>query len=230
MTAQSIPALLAVAALPFLISWLVVLVPSRRRHVSGLLLGNPLDEAPVPVPQPPTLKPLVHLSRALLGNDMRGYIVGARHLPVENTAPVLRRFVKGQDPALQLYAQSILADGQDKLQHWFVKLEKSAAQDERCAAWLLEIGLALAHRNLGSAADREALLAQLYQRADRALKQWPQPRPHLLANAGKVFLEAGHPALAARCAIALPHTSLLRPALEAEALHALRHPSPGGTR
>jgi hypothetical protein len=217
----ALPALFLAAALPFLISWLVAVVPTRRRQVSGVVLGNPLSAAPRPIAQVITLKPLLHLSRALTGEDVRGYIVGARHLPVEHTAPIMTRYVKGDDPALQLYAQSVLLDGVERLQHWQQTLAKADAKDERCAAWLIEVGLTLAHRNLASAADRASLLKQLHQHTERCLKQTVKASPHLLANAAQLYLEAGYPQQAQALLQQLPSTSPLRASLQLEVAHAL---------
>jgi hypothetical protein len=219
---HSILALALAAALPLLLSWLVALVPRRRKEVSNVILGNPLSKAALPVEQVTTLKPLLHLSRALTGNDIRGFIVGARHLPIEHTAPMMSRYVKGSDPALQLYAQSVLQDGVGKLQQWQQQLEKAAPSDQRATAWLIEVGLSLAHPHLASPADRSALLAQLKGRAKATLSHTPHPSSHLLSALVELALESQLPAQAQQFLAMLPEGSQLKQTLQPAITHALR--------
>lgn len=178
------------ALLPVVGTWLVVLVPSRRREVSGITLGNPLASAPLAPVVPAITKPLVHLTRSMSGADLEGYILGLRHLPVERCAPLLSRFVKGDDPALQLYAQSILQHGREALASQFHQLQKQPPEDPRSATWLLETGLRLAHPSLCSATERPGFLKHLVTLTAQRL-QAADPSPALLMTAAQVFLEAG---------------------------------------
>jgi hypothetical protein len=220
-----IAALILAAALPFFLTWLVALVPRRVKEVSDVIIGNAILEAPLPVEQVVTLKPLLHLSRALTGNDIRGFIVGARHLPVEHTAPIMSRYIRGSDPALQLYAQSVLQSGLGQLQHWQQQLEKAPEQDERATAWLIEVGLALAHHNLCSAADRATLLRQLTQRVARTFLLIRSPGPHLLAAAAELALESGNLLSAQQFLDRLPEDSTLRLQHQPAVTHAHRRAS-----
>ncbi|MDB6120986.1 MAG: hypothetical protein JWO08_4767 [Verrucomicrobiaceae bacterium] len=179
------------ALLPVLGTWLIVLVPSRKRQASGILLGNPLESAPLAPVVPPITKPLVHLSRSMSGSDMEGFILGLRHLPVELSAPLLSRFIKGNDPALQLYAQGILQQGREDLAGQFHRLQKQTPSDVRSAAWMLETGLRLAHPSLCSATERPGFLKHLVSLAAHRLQATADPSPLLLVNAAEVFLEAG---------------------------------------
>jgi hypothetical protein len=222
---SAIPLLLLASALPLLVSWLVALVPSRQRYASDIRVGNPLLEAPLPIEQVVVEQPLVHLSRALTGDDVRGFIVGARHLPIEHTAPLMQRFIKGSDPALQLYGQSMLQEGVERLQKWQQQLDKAAAGDERCAAWLIEVGLILATRTLASAADRAAFLQRLVQVTEQCLAKSPKPCAHLLINATELFLEAEDPARARALLQQLPPQSPAHATLGPAIQHALNRQS-----
>ncbi len=177
------------ALLPVVGTWLIVLVPSRKRQASGIILGNPLATAPLAPVVPAISKPLIHLSRSMSGSDMEGFILGLRHLPVESSAPLLTRFVKGNDPALQLYAQGILQQGKEDLAAQFHRLQKQPPADMRSAAWVLETGLRLAHPSLCSATERPGFLKHLVSLAAQRL-QGADPSPALLLNAAEVFLEA----------------------------------------
>ena len=175
--------------LPVMASWMIVLVPSRKREATGISLGNTLNTAPLAPAVPIVTHPLIHLSRSLSGTDIEGYILGLRHLPVEDGAPLLSRFVNGNDPALQLYAQGILQQGRDDLAARFHELLALSPEDPRAAAWLLETGLRLAHPSLCGATERPGFVKYLVSLAAHRL-QVADPSPALLANAAQIFLEA----------------------------------------
>ncbi|MDB6140939.1 MAG: hypothetical protein JWO94_4011 [Verrucomicrobiaceae bacterium] len=214
--------LMLMALLPVAGTCLVALVPSRRREVSGITLGNPLECAPLAPVLPALAKPLVHLTRSLSGGDIGGYILGLRHLPVELGAPLLARFVNGNDPALQLYAQGILQQGRDDLSVQFHRLQKQPVAEPRAAAWLLETGLRLANPSLCSPTERPGFLKHLVSLAAERLQGAAEPSPALLANAARVFLEAGLLEEAHATAALLPHASPLSVPLAAAIAHA-RH-------
>ena len=178
------------ALLPVLVSWLIVLVPSRKKEAIGIDIGNPLSTAPLAPVTAIVTRPLVHLVRCLSGSEIEGYILGLRHLPVEQTAPLLTRFVNGNDPALQLYAQGILQQGRDDLATLFHKLLGLPPQEPRTAAWLLETGLRLANPSLCGATERPGFVKYLVSLAAHRL-QTCEPTPALLTNAALVFTEAG---------------------------------------
>jgi len=217
-------ALAVLALLPVLVSWLVVVVPSRRREATGMLVGNPLHTAPLAEHQMIIAQPLVSLSRQLGSTDMGGYLLGLRHVPVEKSAPLLSRYVRCADPALQLYAQSILAQGREQLQMRLVKLQKAPADDSRSAAWLLETGLTLASPTLAGVAERPGFLQHLASLARDRLQSCAAC-PSLLANSARVFLEAGHPSDARSLVEQLPAGSPLRLSLEPAVAHALHQQS-----
>ena len=104
--------------------------------------------------------------------------------------PLLARCMNGRDPALQLYAQGILQQGRDDLAALFHKLQKQPPEDPRSGAWLLETGLRLAHPSLCGPTERPGFLKHLATLAADRL-QAADPSPALLANAARVFLEAG---------------------------------------
>jgi hypothetical protein len=217
--AFAILVLVGLAALPVLFSWLIVVLPSKRREASGLIVGNPLKAAPLAIVQPVLPQPLVAMSRQLSSTDMREFIVGMRHLPVERAAPLLTRYMRCDDPALQLYAQSLLAQGQERWQSQMTTLSRAPADDARSSAWLLEAGLVLASPTLSSAAERSGMLRELAALARQRL-QACEPSPMLLATAVEVFLEAGLTAEARATLNQLHASSPLRQKLEPPVAHA----------
>ena len=204
--------------LPILVSWIITIVPTRRKEASGIVVGNPLHDAPVSSRDEMLPHPLVHLARTLDGNEMAGYVLGLRHMPVASGAPVLDRHIHGSDPALQLYAQGILQQGKDKLQHRFQLLLDAPANDTRKAAWLLETGLLLASGSLNSTSERESWLTRLSDLARTRLKA-ASPTPSLLAAAAQVFLQAGHIQEADAALKALPAGSVLQRKLSLQISH-----------
>lgn len=222
MPPESLPilALIVLALLPVIFSWLVVIVPSRRREASGLVVGNPLDDAPLAPVMEVITKPLVALSRHLSHTDMASYVPGMRHLPLEHVAPLLTRYVRCPDPELQLYAQSLLAQGRDRLQQQFTELHDAAKMDARAASWMLEIGLRLASPTLIGPLERSGFLLQLATQAADALRTC-EHTPGLLANATRSFLAANRPKDARVILNKLPESSTLRLELEPAVAHAL---------
>lgn len=206
--------LVLLALLPMVGTLVVVLAPSRRREATGIVLGNPLDTAPLAPVLPVISKPLIHLTRSLSASDIEGFILGLRHLPVEQGAPLLARFVKGNDPALQLYAQGILQQGREDLSAEFHKLQKRPLNEPRTAAWLLETGLRMADPSLCSPTERPGFLKHLVTLAAERL-QAADPTPALLANAARVFLEAGLFEEAGAAVALLPSSSPMKPPLAA---------------
>lgn len=216
----TIATLIGAAALPVVISWLIVVLPSRRREACGLVVGNPLLAAPLAHVQSLVSVPLVAMSRQLATGDMVEFVLGMRHLPVEKSAPLLVRFMRGEDPALQLYAQSLLAQGREKWQMRANKLAAAPEDDARCSAWLLEAGLTLASPALASAAERVGSLRELAAVARQRLAVC-RPTPLLLMSAARVFLEAGLAEEARAALDRLPPESASRQPLEAAVSHAL---------
>jgi hypothetical protein len=216
----SIAVFVLVLLLPIVISIVISVVPSIRKDATDTVLGNPLHNAPLAPKGDPLSQPYVHLTRVLDVPDLSGYILGLRHLPIAKTAPILERHVHGSDPALQLYAQSILQQGQDDLQLRFQQLLEKPATDSRMACWLLETGLTLASPTLNSQAERVTWLERLVSLATDRLSKAP-PTPGLIAAASRIFLAAGHPAEASRLAQALPPSSPLATLLQQQSVHAL---------
>ena len=216
-----IATLALLAILPLLGTWLIVLVPCRRRESSGLIVGNPLEAVPLAPIATVVSKPLVHLIRSLSGNEIEGFILGLRHLPVEQSAPLLTRFVNGSDPALQLYAQGILQQSREELTAQFHKLQKLPADEPRTATWLLETGLRLAHPSLCGPTERPGFIAHLVAIAAQRLHT-SEPSPALLSKAAEVFLHAGLLDEAQAALDVLPKSSLSGKHLAAQLVHA-RH-------
>lgn len=218
---DSIGMLAALALAPVVVSWFIAVVPTKRKQATGLAIGNPLHSAPLAPQQSIVSKPLISMSRQMASRDMGGFLLGLRHLPVEQAAPLLTRYVRCSDPALQLYAQSILAQGREDLQLRLVNLQRGDETDPRIAAWMLETGLTLAAPTLTGAAERPGLIHHLADLASARLKTCA-PTPSLLANAADVFLLAGRPKEAAALIDKLPAGSPLRKARERAVAHALQ--------
>jgi len=216
----TIATLTGLAALPVVFSWLIVVLPSKRREAFSLRVGNPLLIAPLSNAQPVVSVPLVAMSRQLTAGAMTEYVLGMRHQPVELVAPLLARMMRCDDPALQLFAQSLLAQGQERWQTWMNRLAEAPENDARSAAWLLECGLVLASPALVSPAERAGALSSLAVLARQRL-QSSQPTPLLLATAAQVFLEAGQAAEARSALHQLPQGSPLRSKWESAVAHAL---------
>lgn len=215
--------LLVLALLPGGIIWMMAVVPTRRVEAFGIAVGNPIHQAPQMDP-PGIESPLIDLSRRYGNVEMEGLLLGMRHLPVEHTAPLLGRYVRCSDPALQLYAQSILAQGREKLQTTMARLEQLPSNDARVAAWLLETGLRLSQPTLTSPAERPALLQSLARIATERLGTC-EHTPALLANAATILLAAGRAGDAQVLVSELPEDAPLRAQLEpavTQALHLKR--------
>lgn len=215
----TIAALIGLAALPVGFSWLIVVLPSKRREASSLRVGNPLLAAPLSNAQPVVPVPLVALSRQLSASGMTEFVLGMRHLPVEQAAPLLARVMRCEDPALQLYSQSLLAQGQETWQARMNQLNEAPEDDARSAAWLLECGLVLASPTLVSPAERAGALQALAVVARQRLETC-RPTPLLLSMAVRVFLEAGQADQAQAALDLLPKGSAIRLKREAAVTHA----------
>lgn len=216
----TIATLIGLAVLPVTFSWLIVVLPSRRREASRLRVGNPLLIAPLSNAQPVVPVPLVALSRQLSASAMTEFVLGMRHQPVERAAPLLARMMRCEHPALQLFAQSLLAQGQERWQTSMNQLMEAPEDDARTSAWLLECGLVLASPTLVSPAERAGALGALAVTARRRL-QTCEPTPLLLATAVQVFLEAGLAGEAQSALERLSPGSALRMNLDRPVAHAL---------
>jgi hypothetical protein len=121
---------------------------------------------------------------------------------------------------LQLFAQSLLAQGQERWQNRMNQLAQAPRNDARLAAWQLECGLVLASPTLVSPAERASALSGLAGLARQRL-QGCAPTPLLLATAAEVFLEAGQAAEARSALHQLPEGSPLRSKWQGAVTHAL---------
>lgn len=210
------PWLLALAALtPVLVVWTLGLFGRRRPDSDGAITtGNPLFHSPLPLRTEPLEKPLAKSARTMTLGEMQPWVTGLRHLPVEVAAPLLRHFSKVPDPSVQLYAQTLLQAGRERLQGVASRLEPAiTAKDPRLCASLLETGLRLASPTLMAAGERHDALVQVKRQAEEILSRTAHT-PRLLHVAARVFLEAGEPAHAARVLNLLPAGTPLRSSLE----------------
>lgn len=148
------------AALPVVLVWLM---GWGRVANAGDEAWSPGGKAAVAVPgefREPQLQPLVMGLRVPSVDELAGYAVGLRHLPIEVAAPLLRQLQRSADPAVQLYAQTILQEGREKLQVQMGRLGAANGSD-RGRASFLEAGLRLLHPALLPVADAEAWTAGL---------------------------------------------------------------------
>jgi hypothetical protein len=139
-------------------------IPAETRPIRE---GNPLYRPDsLPVPREPVLRPLIHLTRVMTGAELRPFIIGLRHMPVGSTAHILRRYQHSSDPELQLYAQSVLQEQQEKLQLEFSRLlQHGDAQSPAILASCIEAGLALIESPLTPEPERAAILRKLLPKA-----------------------------------------------------------------
>lgn len=146
---------------PILIAVLFMLRSHRPPDTGTIRTGNPmLKPRDVPPLQDAVLQPLLHLTRTQSDADLRAIILGLRHMPLEETAFILRRYLHSTDPELQLYSQSILQEKQERLQSDFARFLKLAGDTRGPAhvASCIEAALDLVASPLTPGTERTAVL------------------------------------------------------------------------
>lgn len=225
------PALwLAAFCVPLLAVALVLGCLPRRQESSGdIRMGNPLlrgeNHALPPLAQP---MPLVHLCRTLGDAALRPVVTGMRHLPLPETAPLLRRQLRSTDPEVQLYAQCVLQEGQTALQNRFQSLVEKAASRNSPAilASFLEAGLALLQSPLTPASEHAVMISRMHEILSPRVEGLHHPRA--LHAAAMYFLQRKQPAMAETMQSRLPVGSPLHADLVARIAHvsAILNPPP----
>lgn len=188
-------ALFMLTLVPVAFVWLLSWIPSRYQIGRRIREGNPLrdrhdDDTPI------RTSSLASLCRTLPVAELGELAVGLRHLPVEQTAPVLRHLMRSADPELALYSQSILQQNREKLQHLAsTQLTRPDYDDPRVIATELETSLTLASSGLVSQNERAGALSHLANRVREKLpKMEITPRIALIGT--EIFLQARLPRLA----------------------------------
>lgn len=203
------------------------LTTRRRQQATAIRVGNPLLAGQdIPVHTPPTLQPLIHLTRVLRDRELHDLTTGLRHLPLTDTAPILQRLARSQDPALQLHAQSILQGGQSELQERFTRLDARTTHSEACLASYMESGLQLLESPLTPLAEHPSMLARMQSKLADTPALLTLPRA--LHAAALVSLKLRQPAPARAFLQGLPEGSPLRASLERKLTHheAIHTPPP----
>ena len=181
----------ALSLVPLVIVLALGLAPRGQEKMRNWRVGNPLHTAVLPVVRPAFVEPLVSQLRGMHGSEMNGYAVGLRHLPVEAAAPVLRYLQHCADPAVELYAQTVLQGGKDVLQSLCGRLQESSATcSQRGMCALLEVGLRLAHPALLPSSEKASWISRMEANAEQALARFSQPSVRLLAAMARVFMAA----------------------------------------
>ncbi len=194
-------------------------LPKNSRETGGIRVGNPLLQGEViPSHVPASLQPIIHLARIQGDADLRALATGLRHLPLAQTAPLLRRFVKSSNPDLQLYAQSSLQEGQAALQETFTRLGSIAASGSPAVlASFVEAGLSLLDSPLTPESEHGAILARMHERVAPVLPDLQHPRAAYAA--ASLYLRLGQPAAARALHSRLPQGSPLALKLGAMVAH-----------
>ena len=149
-------------------------MPRRAPDYGPMLTGNPLigsSNNGMPAHVPAVNDPLLRLTRIQSDADLRAIVFGLRHLPIHQTAPILRRYLHSHDPELQLFSQAVLQDKQDRLQREFARLTaSSSANSPANLASSIEAGLSLMDSPLTPDSEHSGILRKLYPKAEQVLR------------------------------------------------------------
>jgi hypothetical protein len=148
---------------PILIALAFALRSHRPPDIGTIRIGNPMFKpTDFPLHQEAVLQPLLHLTRTQSDADLRALILGLRHMPLSETAFILRRYQHSTDPELQLYSQCILQEKQERLQGDFTRFIKLAGSRETShVASCIESGLNLMASPLTPGSEQAAVLRKL---------------------------------------------------------------------
>ncbi len=159
--------LLALCLLPLALVLFLGFLPMRNGEKSVILKGNPLlNNEDHSATRPVSTKPLLHVMRVLSEDQLRKLILGLRFLPVAQTAPFLKRYLGSSDAELQLYSQSILQNGQEKLQATFTRMQELAVPESPAnIASFIGAGLRLLASPLTPESEHAAILQKMQKAA-----------------------------------------------------------------
>ncbi|MFZ4763569.1 MAG: hypothetical protein ACOYMN_01345, partial [Roseimicrobium sp.] len=159
--------LLTLCLLPVLWALLLAIWPRRVVDYGPMNQGNPMSAVGIPDHVPPVLQPLLQLTRTQSDADLRALIIGLRHMPIAQTAPILRRYLHSRDPELQLFSQSILQEKQDVLLRDFSRMQALATEQAPAnLASFLEAGVSLMDSPLTPESEHPGILHKLLPKAE----------------------------------------------------------------
>lgn len=170
MSPTDIPQLLWLVLLcspPLVIALLLALWKHRPTQIGSIRVGNPLFQPKaLIVPHEAVLRPMLYLCRTQSDADLRDLILGLRHMPLKDTAFILRRYLHSADPELQLYSQSILQEKQEQMQTRFTQLLARATPEQPAMiASCLEAGLQLVASPVTPEPERVSVLRKMFPTA-----------------------------------------------------------------
>lgn len=201
----------APVVLVLLLGWL----PRKTMDHGDIEIGNPMllndDHS---MNEPPIAEPLIHLTRALEESRLREVILGLRFLPIEKTASILKRYLHSNDAELQLYAQSIMQDGQEKLQGRFATTQPLAVPGSPAnTASFIGAGLRLLDSPLTPDSEHLAIINKLLGPAEAVLAS-DTAHPRLAFETGRFCVRTDRLEDAARMLARLPKDSPLQVTLQ----------------
>jgi hypothetical protein len=221
---------LAVLCSPPLLIALAFALRSQQSSVAdGIRIGNPMLEAgTLPAVHAAELRPLLRLTRTQDDAALRQLILGLRHMPLSDTAFILRRYQHSSDPELQLHSQCILQEKQEQLHAGFARLLPLATQDSPAnLASCIEAGLRLASSPLTAPSERASVLRKVAPMTD-AICSSRMTHPRAVFAAARFCLLTREVAQADELRARLPEGSPLHDSLTALVTHhaAVQRPPP----
>lgn len=186
----NLPGLIGVLA-PLLLIHLIARIPRPASNLGGMQTGNPLLASADARTSDETFTPsLLLLTRSQEPKDLRPVALGVRFMPVELTAPILKHCARSADTELQLYAQTVMADGQEKLQQSFLQLrERAALNAPTDIASFIKAGLRLLDSPLTPDSEHASLFKNLLPSAEVTLSR-NEKHPRLVFEAARLFTRA----------------------------------------
>lgn len=201
----------AMSFAPVLLVLLLRKLPRRITDNGDIQPGNPmLRDEDAAINEPPVMKPLIYLTRSLEEPRLRELILGLRFLPLEKTAPILLRYLHSGDAELQLYAQSIMQEGQDKLQTRFATTPPDSLPN---TATFIGSGLRLLDSPLTPDSEHAAIIGKILGPAEKVLAS-DASHPRLVFETGRFCVRTDRLDDADRMARRLPEGSPLRATLQ----------------
>jgi hypothetical protein len=199
---------------PLLVALLLALRSRQAMDIGTVRIGNPiLKPDALPAQRDAVLHPLLHLTRTRSDSDLRAIILGLRHMPLKDTAFILRRYQHSADPELQIYSQSILQEKQEQMQSAFARLlPRATVEFPAHLASCIETGLALFASPLTPAQEGTTVLRKLSPLVD-AIRDSGTPHPRAVCTAARFCLLTHRIDDAEKLAARLPERSPLRESL-----------------
>lgn len=196
---------------PLLILGVLALLPRNTATASKMVSGNVLlDRFDGTVKSGAVLHPLIHTMRTCNDEELRGFMLGLRHFPLQQSAAILKQAMHRSDPEVQIYAQSILQEKQETLQAAFTRSGANASNtDATSLANYLEAGLDLISSPLTQASEEPSLLMKMRPTLNAVLTT-DANHPRLVAAAIELCLLSNSPREAQLLLTRLPEASPLR--------------------